>query len=660
MRTHFSRTRVVSCLLATLAAAPFLPAQEFRASIIGQITDPSGAPIPNATIMAVQQGTNRIFTATTNTSGVYSIDFVQPGQYKVTVEAQGFNKEAYPNVTLEPAQKLNLNAKLTVGQLNQEVTVTASPGLLNTATASGGGTLDTAKVQNMPSMGLYVFYDLAFVQGIMSTSTNEFNTTPRNSTTPAFSVSGSPTSANSYFVNGAPVSVTADPDFVPSQDATEEVHASVNAYDAAEGPGAGGVFSTIVKSGSNSFHGDLYDYWGNAILNANQWVSNETGTPRSSDTRNTYGGTFGGPVFKNRTFFFGSFEGFQQAQPGVVQDSVPTAAMRAGNFAGTGYTIYDPSTVNCTKTSASGCSTYGRTQYPNNVIPASQISPIGQAILNWYPTPNAPGTLNNYDVVKASNYGYRQYLTRVDQYFSEKNRLSVLYTWQSDYEFLGANGFTGVASNANTQTGIDVNAIVDFTRTISPSLVADLRMSFSRRTAISSFGSSVQDNLTVPGLDMPFVPTTTHQNIAPTVAVTGYTALGGNTSNGTVNNYWYLSPGLAQVKGRHTLHYGFEFMNIQGGASGIPGSPNGAFTFGLNWTQQNPLTAATGSGNAAADLLLGYPSSGSVDWYSNAFISYRYYATYVQDDFKLSSKITLNFGLRLGCRYVPGRTPQRH
>jgi len=104
-----------------------------------------------------------------------------------------------------------------------------------------------------------------------------------------------------------------------------------------------------VKSGTNSFHGDLYDYWGNAILNANQWVSNETGTPRSSDTRNTYGGTLGGPVFKNKTFFFGSFEGFQQAQPGVVQDSVPTAAMRTGNFAGSGYTIYDPSTVTCTR-----------------------------------------------------------------------------------------------------------------------------------------------------------------------------------------------------------------------------------------------------------------------------------------------------------------------
>ena len=118
------------------------------------------------------------------------------------MEAQGFSKEVYPDVTLEAAQKLNLNAKLSVGQVNQQVTVTASPGLLNTATASGGGALDNTKVQNMPSMGLYVFYDLAFVQGVMSTGTNEFNTTPRNSTTPAFSVSGSPTSANAYFVNG--------------------------------------------------------------------------------------------------------------------------------------------------------------------------------------------------------------------------------------------------------------------------------------------------------------------------------------------------------------------------------------------------------------------------------------------------------------------------
>ena len=541
---------------------------------------------------------------------------------------------------------MNLNAKLSVGQLNQEVTVSASQGLLNTATASGGGTLDNTKVQNMPSMGLYVFYDLAFVQGVLSTGTNEFNTTPRNATTPAFSVSGSPTSANTYFVNGAPVSTTANPDFVTSQDATEEVHASVNSYDAAEGPGAGGVFSTIVKSGTNSYHGDLYNYYGNEVLNANTWAANETGLARSADTRNTYGGTLGGPVFKNKTFFFGSFETFEQNQPGPAVDSVPTAAMRAGNFAGSGYTIYDPSTVTCTKTSASGCSTYGRTQYPNNVIPASQISPIGQAILNLYPAPSLPGSLNNYAITKDAKYGYRQYLARVDQYFSEKNRLSILFTEQGDTEFLGQNGISNAGSTQQTQTGYDVNAVVDFTRTISPSLVADLRMSFSRRTAVTTTGLEVQQDYSIPGLDMPFVPTTTKQNVSPSFTVTNYTALGGNTSNGTVNNYWYLSPSLAQVKGRHTLHYGFEFMNIQSGASGIPGTPNGAFTFGLNWTQQNPLTASTGSGNALADMLLGYPSSGSVDWNSNPLISYRYYATSVQDDFKLSPKITLNFGMR--------------
>jgi len=354
----------------------------------------------------------------------------------------------------------------------------------------------------------------------------------------------------------------------------------------------------------------------------------------------------GGPVQKDRTFFFGSFEGFRQHEPGPLTDTVPTAAMRTGNFAGSGYTIYDPTTVTCARTSTSGCSQYSRTAFPNDAIPASVINPIGQAILNLYPAPNLSGTVDNYATTKDSNYGYNQYIGRVDHYFSDYTRLYAVFTEQGNSAYLGQNGITNVATTAENQTGYGVNAIVDLTRTLSPSLVADLRMSFARKTGFTTTGTAVAQNYSVPGLTMPFIPTTTHQNIAPTVAVTGYTALFGNTGNGNVSNYWYLSPTLSQVKGHHTLHYGFQFMNIQSGAAGIPGKPNGAFTFGLNWTQQNPLTAVTGSGNALADLQLGYPSSGSVAWNNNAFTTYRYYAAYVQDDFKLRPNVTLNLGLR--------------
>ena len=266
--------------------------------------------------------------------------------------------------------------------------------------------------------------------------------------------------------------------------------------------------------------------------------------------------------------------------------------------------------------------------------------------MNLYPNPNGLGVLNNYLQLTSGPVVYKQYITRIDHSFSDSTRLYGLFTEQSNYTTGQGNDINNVASTKSVTTGNDYNGILGLTKVLSPSLVADARASFSRYTTFVATDPTVEQNYSLPGLTMPFIPTTPHQNIAPAVAVTNYTSLFGDTANGTVSNYWYLSPSLAQVKGRHTLQYGFEFMDIQTGASGIPGTPNGSFTFNGSWSQQNPLKAASGSGSGLADLLLGYPSSGSIGWANNNFITYHYYAAYVQDDFKLSKNITLNLGMR--------------
>ncbi|MGH9470485.1 MAG: carboxypeptidase regulatory-like domain-containing protein [Terriglobia bacterium] len=648
MSTTPIRLRPMAMMLfaVCLASASISVAQEFRASIIGEVTDPSGAPVPGAVVTAFEHSTNQTYTAKSNADGVYSIDFVQPGQCTVMVEAQGFTRKAYPDVTLEAGQKLNLNVTLSLGSVRQQVTVTASPGLLNTTNASSGGVVDQRKVENMPSTGHMVWDDLMFTQGVRELNPNPFNITPRNNASNTYSANGAPASGNAYFLNGAPVSTGPDWDFVPNQSAVQELQASVSAYDAEYGPAAGGTFNTVVKSGANSFHGELYDYHRNSALAAAEYSDNLFGLPKTLNIANTFGGAVGGPIQKNKTFFFGSYEGFRQLQPATVSDSVPTASMRNGDFTGSGYTIYDPSTVQCVRTSSAGCTTYGRAAFPRDAVPQGDINPVGAKIVNLYPMPNRPGVLHNYVVVAPQDYDYDQYIGRVDYEFSDTMRLSALFTEQKNHQIGPGNAFSAVGTTSNVPTSDDNNAIVDFTKTFSASLVGDFKASFGRYSTFTTTGAALQQSYSVPGLTMPFVSTTTHQNIAPAITVSGFTPIFGNTANGTVSNYWYLSPTFDQVKGRHTLNYGFEFMDIENGASGIPGTPNGSFTFGANWTQQNPLQAATGSGNSYADLLLGYPSTGSVGWNVNNFTAYHYYAGYLQDDFKVLRNVTLNLGLR--------------
>ena len=309
--------------------------------MIGQVADSTGAPVPAATVTAVQEGTNQAYTAKSNAAGVFSVEYVNPGQYKVTVEATGFSEQVYPNVTLEAGQKLNLNVTLTVGSVHEQVTVAASQGLLNTATAASGGVIDHAKVETMPSdNGRSVWATLEFAQGVKSTGNGDIVSyvfSP-NGVGGNISVNGSPTGQSTYYVNGAPVSPQGVVQFTPQADAVEEVEATGNSG-AQYGPGAGGTFTSVIKQGTNQYHGSLFEYFTNKLLNANAWANNLQGLPRTQNTHNDFGGSVGGPIRKDKTFFFFGFEAERTDQPQVSTDSVPTAAMRSGNFTGTGYTV---------------------------------------------------------------------------------------------------------------------------------------------------------------------------------------------------------------------------------------------------------------------------------------------------------------------------------
>ena len=215
------------------------------------------------------------------------------------------------------------------------------------------------------------------------------------------------------------------------------------------------------------FHGTVFDYYGNRVLNSNSYANNLGGVIQQENTRNNFGGVLGGPIRKNKTFFLASYEGWRQANPLSTTDSVPPLAWRTGNFSQSGYSLYDPLTSACTTTNAQGqCTQYKRTQFPNNIIPASRISPIGQAIVNLYPTPTNASPNNNYPTAGTHNIVFDQYLGRVDQYFSENTRFYAMGQVLRNYALIGGNGFTNVASSQDVENGLPFIGMVALTKVI--------------------------------------------------------------------------------------------------------------------------------------------------------------------------------------------------
>jgi Carboxypeptidase regulatory-like domain len=652
---------VVSCF-AFLALLVPARGQDFRASITGQVADSSGAVIPGASVTAVNVDTQLTYPTKADKEGVYSLLYLLPGHYTVKITAQSFQTMVYNNVHLNSGQKLGLNVTLMPGAVAQQVVVKAGAVDLDTVSASTGGVLDQMKVANMPGTGGLAWEDMVFTEGITLSSNAPFGTTPRARQNDA-NVAGVTHAQSMYYLNGAPDSDQGVWFFVPSQTSIAQLQAFVMPYDAQYGRTAGGVFSANVSGGANGglfnpnvnggaspYHGSVYDYLGNSFVNANSWSDGLTGSPKGRSNRNTYGAESGGPIRKNKTFYYASFEAFRQLNGTLSRDTVPPTAWLNGDFTGSGYTIYDPLSTYCAKPAAGGgCTTYARKPFPNDIIPTARMSPIGKAILALYPSPNvSSGFTNNYLVAGDTTYAYTQYIGRVDQSFSDNTRMYGMFALQDDSENTYGNGFNNAAQTTVVPTDRYFIAILDLTHILSPSKVLDLKASYGHDNNRSLNGLALQKNFLASnlGFNMPLVPTTPKQNIAPVINISGMTSLIGNTNpgNGTVNADFTGS--ITQLIGLHNLHYGAEFLDIQNYPTGFLGNPNGTFTFSDVYTRGNPLKAVTGQGNEVADTLLGYPASGSVGWDEPTFLTTHYYGLFIQDDFKVLPTLTLNLGLR--------------
>jgi len=659
---HLLFTAVMLALGVPIA----LHAQDFRATLNGQITDQSGALVTQATITAINNATQQVYTAAPTKKGAYYIPYVVPGTYTVRVSAPGFEEVEQDNVLVQASESRGLSFQLKVGNVQQVVTVTDAPPQINTSDGSGGTILSQREIEDSPLNGRQVYSLIGTTPGSQFTTTNVASTTGSNgwNVTNAYVVGGGVQGYQQFNLNGTNITEQSTGgkgswELSPNIDALQEVNVMTSTYDARFSRSGGGTINMVVKSGTDKFHGAAYEYLENSALNANNFQNNAAHIARKGSHQHEFGATIGGPVVRGKVLFFGSYEGFRQGFANTTLESVPTAAMRPTNgngadFSGTGYTVYDPNTTVCSVAGGSigSCpgSAYTRTPFQDNTIPAKRINSIGAAVLNLYPLPNTNKTSvqSNYIANTPATYSYDQEMARVDYSISNATRLYSLFASQSGKQFQSSNGFPSPAEYGSINVRHhQITASQDVTHTFSPTMMLDVKASLARYSLASPDGDFANPvSPSTLGLTLPSVPTTSLKQMPEFTTSQFYPQVVGNVlASGTYDDI-SLNGDITKQWGNHALHFGGEYHYLDHATPGQAGHADGAFTFGTFATQNNPLVRKGTDGFDIADMLLGYPASGGVDWNKNDLTYFPTWALYAQDDWKATRRLSLNIGVR--------------
>ena len=654
--TFFGRAAFVAALLL-LCSSPQSFAQEVRASITGIIQDSSGAPIPGARIVVSNLQQNVSVETQSNATGNYVTPFLAPGEYKMTVQFTGFRQYVRSSIILETQDRARVDVTLTLGDVAESITVTDSVALVESETASRSQVIANKLIEDVPTQGRNPFQLAWAAAGVVKTGDWRFLRSFDTGGTSNFSVNGGRSRENEILVDGiSDVRPNRSVVHVPTMETVQEFKVLTNTYDSQYGRTGGGTVSIVTKGGANDFHGTLFEYFQADDLNANQFELNRGGVEKPPMTVNTYGFFLSGPVFvpkffdgRNKLFWTLSYEAMRQrsADPGL--ETFPLDEWRTGNFSGLRnaqgdeVAIFDPLT-----TAPDG----SRSQFPNNVIPGSRINPIAANVLGFYPSPNTagdgPAHINNYVYPSRWVADMDQWSGRLDYALNANNRVYFRYAQNPFSEF---RGLVWGGSNAAEPTGNAPllrngrNWAADWTSTLSPSVTFNLRAGLSRweETSGNSFGAGY--NPATLGFSNALVSQFAALQF-PRFDIGQYQNIGSDRllSSSPTDSY-SLQPNLNTVIGAHFLKMGAEFRRYNS-LSNNPGQASGSYTFGRNWTQELAAQASATSGNELATFLLGYPSSGYVDLNMNPAYQNHYYAFYFNDDWKVSSRLTLNLGLR--------------
>ncbi|HEY3743763.1 MAG TPA: carboxypeptidase regulatory-like domain-containing protein [Bryobacteraceae bacterium] len=587
-----------------------------KAELFGTVRDPSGLGIEKAHITAELVATAAKFTTESGAGGTYHLIGLPAGDYTITVEHEGFRSKQTSGITLQLGARVAFDVALDLGAANQSVDVKGRAPLLETATGDVSYNVDQVKVETLPLDGRNFIPLVALSPGVALPGGGSL--LPR--------INGSRPRTSEYLYDGISV-LQPEPGqvvFYPIIDGIEEFKLNVNSYSPEYGRSNGGTIMVIGKSGGNELHGTLFEFIRNEDLNARNYFA--PAGPKPEFRRNQYGAAVGGPIQRNKTFFFADWQGTRLLTGTTRFSTVPLQTQREGIFSSA---IYDPATS-------------PRTPFAQNTIPASRFDSIAQQILARFPLPNLPGTANNYSRTANEPDNQDQFDTRIDRYFGDRNRVFARYTYFRDDDTPvtplpdGSGSLTsGVIGHAITRGD---SIATEWDSTISPTWLNQARFGYSRRGLVqSSLDNS--SGITVPG-----VPSNSFASVLPTFAIAGFQQIGPTTasnSNFTTSITEYLDT-VSIVKRRHTIKFG---VDIRREALDVLNPPNPAGLFTINTTGTNSSTAT--GGNAIASLLLGQVNAFSIDIQRNLIQERAHIAeAFVGDDWRVSDRLTLNLGVR--------------
>ena len=645
-RNTFIRRSLIPfiCTLAlALAALTTVYGQNYQGGLRGAVRDANGAVIAGAELTLTNTETNVARSAVANGEGEYAFANVLPGSYKLTVAKSGYKKYENPSVRIGTQEFITLDVGLEVGQTTEFVTISSDAPVLESSNPSVSSILDKKAIEALPTPARNVFYLSISTPGVVPTGDPQFVRQQDQTNSSLLSLGGGPRRANNYVLDGVPITDLRNRAvFIPNIEAVHEVRVQVSTYDAEMGRTGGGVFNATGKSGGNGWHGSAHFQSRPSFASSQLYFARKANAEKPETYYHLFGGSFGGPIIKNRTFFWATTEGYRTLTSRNALLTLPTAAELTGDFSKSGITIYDPLT---TRADPARPGEFIRDPFQNNIIPANRINPVAKAVSQYFPKV-ASGTSATASLIDRAD----QVTGKIEHRWTEKFTTTAMYGWYNSQEpesrFYGKNLGDNPADPGEGQLYRTVNVIA-----INNIYTTANNTVFAFRYGYTSFDDNdipIQFDPSTLGFSSNFLGAIPYKKF-PVFGIDGYgtpdfDTFGDRDPQDTTYYGHNFNASMSKLLGRSTLKAGFDFRII-GMKLFARGQPSGRFFFDNGFTRgPNPLSG--GGGSSMASFLLGFPSSGNVTIGTPNNFYINYYAGYVHDDIRINSKLTVNLGVR--------------
>ena len=658
---------------ACFAATGLLFAQGERGTITGIVTDSSQAIVPGAKIVVRNVGTNITNEAESNSAGVFVVPALPPGTYDLSVEKSGFRTFKTTGIPLTVGLTANFDVQLEVGQVAEAVQVIATAVQLETQSSGMGKTVETRRVVELPLLGRDPRQLASLVPGVIPTRGQVGAGGDAIGQAGNSRISGGLANQNAILMDGGDSRgfTSGGQSYSFPIESVAEFKVESATYSAEFGRAGGGVINVASKSGTNDFHGVVYEFLQSDKLNANSWSNNRTNVARLPFQYNQFGAAGGGRIIRDRTFFYLNYEGIRQGTPQSFLNTVPLPAWKTGDFSGARDRNGNPATIydyETTRANPSAPGTYLRDPFPGNRIPSNRIHPISANVQKYWPDPNRAGEqfgqVNNFFKSGKNVTNGDIWFSRIDHQISQKHRLFGRFAGSHREAYL--KDIIDIAFPGGTVTeNPTYNAGISLTSTFTANFLGEFRIAYTR----------LQNNTTPlsEGFDMASLgfPTNLANNVTykqfPEVLVQQYNTgsglavatfganevgnlgvgqTGGNSKNISPQDTWHGLYHITWIRGRHSLKFGADIQRMKMNAF-LSRNSGGQFVFDRAYTQgPNPAVTGINSGNGFASFLLGVPITGSIETTPYMSLFQRYNAGYIHDDWRVTPKLTLNLGFR--------------